>query len=52
MTAVYLAKGDCLRLMSEIAAASVDMVLCDLPYGITECQVGPQDRCVAAVGRV
>lgn len=27
--------GDCLERMSEIPDSSVDMVLCDLPYGIT-----------------
>lgn len=25
--------GDCLDRMSEIADGSVDMILCDLPYG-------------------
>lgn len=28
--------GDCLELMKEIPDASVDMVLCDLPYGTTQ----------------
>jgi|SRR5579863_331270 len=28
--------GDCLELMRELPAASVDMVLCDLPYGATQ----------------
>ena len=28
--------GDCLELMKDIPAASVDMVLCDLPYGVTD----------------
>lgn len=27
--------GDCLKLMEDIPSNSVDMVLCDLPYGIT-----------------
>jgi site-specific DNA-methyltransferase (adenine-specific) len=27
--------GDCLEVMKDIPPASVDMVLCDLPYGIT-----------------
>lgn len=26
--------GDCLQVMSEIEASSIDMILCDLPYGI------------------
>lgn len=31
-----LLKGDCLELMRDIPDASVDMVLCDLPYGTTQ----------------
>ena len=27
--------GDCLELMKDIPDGSVDMVLCDLPYGTT-----------------
>ena len=27
--------GDCLELMSKISDGSVDMILCDLPYGVT-----------------
>lgn len=34
---VWLMHGDCLERMKEIAAGSVDLVLCDLPYGITSC---------------
>ncbi len=30
-------QGDCLDLMPLIPDASVDMILCDLPYGITAC---------------
>ena len=30
-----LAQGDCLKVMSRIPDGSVDMILCDLPYGIT-----------------
>lgn len=30
--------GDCLELMKEIPDESVDMVLCDLPYGTTRCR--------------
>jgi len=29
--------GDCLKLMKNIADGSVDMILCDLPYGTTAC---------------
>lgn len=28
--------GDCLELMKDIPDKSVDMVLCDLPYGCSE----------------
>lgn len=30
-------QGDCLELMNDLPAGSVDMVLCDLPYGTTAC---------------
>jgi site-specific DNA-methyltransferase (adenine-specific) len=30
--------GDCLELMRDIPDASVDMILCDLPYGTTACK--------------
>lgn len=33
-----LKKGDCLKLMDAIPDGSVDMVLCDLPYGTTACK--------------
>lgn len=29
-------EGDCLKLMREIPTGSVDMILCDLPYGTTQ----------------
>lgn len=29
--------GDCLELMKDIREGSVDMILCDLPYGTTAC---------------
>lgn len=32
-----LYEGDCLEVMKQIPNASVDMVLCDLPYGTTAC---------------
>jgi site-specific DNA-methyltransferase (adenine-specific) len=35
---VTLHHGDCLEVMPTIADASVDMVLCDLPYGTTACK--------------
>ena len=31
-------KGDCLELMKDISNGSVDMILCDLPYGTTACK--------------
>lgn len=34
---VNLMQGDCLELMREVPDGSVDMVLCDLPYGTVEC---------------
>ena len=34
---ISLLKGDCLELMSKIPDKSIDLVLCDLPYGTTKC---------------
>lgn len=33
---ISLYHGDCLEIMKELPAGSVDMVLCDLPYGTTQ----------------
>jgi DNA modification methylase len=33
---IYL--GDCLEIMKEIGDNSIDMILCDLPYGTTQCK--------------
>ena len=33
----FLLQGDCLEMMKLIPDGSVDMVLCDLPYGTTAC---------------
>ena len=33
-----LLNGDCLELMSNIPSKSVDLILCDLPYGMTDCK--------------
>lgn len=30
--------GDCLELLPKLAPQSVDLILCDLPYGITKCK--------------
>ena len=35
---VDLKHGDCLELMENIPDRSVDMILCDLPYGTTACK--------------
>ena len=32
----YIECGDCLELMKNIADKSIDMILCDLPYGTTQ----------------
>lgn len=32
-----LRRGDCLELMQEIPDKSIDLILCDLPYGATDC---------------
>lgn len=37
----YIKQGDCLDLMQEIPEQSIDMVLCDLPYGLTQ---NPNDK--------
>jgi DNA modification methylase len=34
----YIKQGDCLELMKEISDKSIDMILCDLPYGTTACK--------------
>ena len=33
-----LYKGDCLNIMNNIKDQSIDMILCDLPYGTTACK--------------
>lgn len=35
---IDLRQGDCLEVMKDIPDGSVDMVLCDLPYGLTHCK--------------
>ena len=37
MSEVKLLQGDCLELMKDIPDKSIDMILCDLPYGTTQC---------------
>lgn len=33
-----LLQGDCLELMRDVPDKSIDMILCDLPYGTTQCK--------------
>ena len=33
---ITIKQGDCLELMNEIPNKSIDMILCDLPYGTTK----------------
>lgn len=35
---VKLLQGDCLELMKALPDASIDLILCDLPYGTTACK--------------
>lgn len=35
---IELMHGDCLDLMKDIPDGSIDMILCDLPYGTTACK--------------
>lgn len=34
---MQLYQGDCLDIMKQIPDKSIDMILCDLPYGTTAC---------------
>ena len=36
MSKIYF--GDCLKIMPKIPDKSVDMILADLPYGLTSCK--------------
>lgn len=35
---IDLKQGDCLELMKDIPNKSIDLILCDLPYGTTDCK--------------
>lgn len=35
---IDLKQGDCLELMNNIPNKSIDLILCDLPYGTTNCK--------------
>ena len=50
-----LLNGDCLELMKDIPAGSIDLVLCDPPYGTTDCKwdsVLPFDKLWAEYNRL
>ena len=52
---IKLYKGDCLEVMKDIPDKSIDMILCDLPYGTTACKwdvVIPFDKLWAQYNRI
>lgn len=52
---IQLFNGDCIELMKNIPDESVDMVLCDLPYGTTQCKwdsIIPFDKLWEAYNRI
>ena len=52
---LWLMHGDCLELMKEIPDGSVDLILCDLPYGTTQNKLDsiiPLDKLWAEYNRV
>ena len=38
MDDITLLEGDCLPILKNISSKSIDMILCDLPYGTTACK--------------
>lgn len=38
MSRIQLYQGDCLEVMKQIGDGTIDLVLCDLPYGTTYCK--------------
>jgi site-specific DNA-methyltransferase (adenine-specific)/modification methylase len=36
VSSVRLVEGDCLTVLADVASGSIDLVLCDLPYGTTQ----------------
>jgi site-specific DNA-methyltransferase (adenine-specific) len=51
----YIEQGDCLELMKELPDKSIDMILCDLPYGTTQNKwdsVIPLDKLWERYGRI
>lgn len=52
---IKLLHGDCLELMKNIPDKSIDMILCDLPYGTTACKwdvVIPFDKMWKEIDRI
>lgn len=52
---MMLLQGDCLELMSGIDDKSIDLILCDLPYGTTQCKwdvIIPFDKLWAHYNRI
>ena len=52
---IELKQGDCLELMKELPDASIDLILCDLPYGVSACkwdEVLPFDAMWAQYNRI
>ena len=50
-----LLQGDCLELMKQVPDKSIDLILCDLPYGTTKCKwdvVIPFDKLWAQYNRI
>ena len=55
MSEITLYHGDCLIEMNKIADKSIDMILCDLPYGTTACSwdiIIPFDKMWEQINRV
>ena len=52
---IKLILGDCLEKFSEIGDKSVDLIICDLPYGTTKCSwdtILPFDKLWAEYNRI
>src|SRR5574344_523494 len=52
---IDLRQGDCLEVMKDIPDKSIDMILCDLPYGTTDCKwdtVIPFDKLFEQYNRI
>lgn len=52
---MQLLQGDCLQVMGDLPDESIDLILCDLPYGVTDCEwdsIIPFDELWAHYNRV